>query len=45
MKEGENATEQFEIADNRSPNEVANSLKQMGYEAVWKDWDMMLNER
>ena len=42
--EGEHATVQFEIADNRSPAEVAARLEQMGYEAVWKDWESVLNE-
>ena len=42
--EGEHATVQFEIADNRSPAEVATRLEQMGYEPVWKDWEGALNE-
>jgi 2-iminoacetate synthase len=42
--EGEHATVQFEIADNRSPAEVAARLEQMGYETVWKDWESVLNE-
>ena len=42
--EGEHATVQFEIADNRSPAEVAARLEQMGYETVWKDWESALNE-
>ncbi|HUJ09960.1 MAG TPA: 2-iminoacetate synthase ThiH [Verrucomicrobiae bacterium] len=42
--EGEHATVQFEIADNRSPAEVAKRLDQMGYEPVWKDWEGALNE-
>src|ERR1017187_8587272 len=42
--EGEHATVQFEIADNRSPAEVAMRLEQMGYETVWKDWESALNE-
>ena len=33
------ATGQFEIADNRSPAEVATLVKSLGYEPVWKDWD------
>jgi len=41
--EGEHATVQFEIADNRSPAQVAAKLDAMGYEPVWKDWDMILN--
>lgn len=31
--------EQFSINDNRTPEEFAKSLKEKGYEAVWKDWD------
>jgi 2-iminoacetate synthase len=31
--------EQFEISDDRSPAEVADVLRQSGYEPVWKDWD------
>jgi 2-iminoacetate synthase len=42
--EGEHATVQFEIADNRSPAEVAARLGEMGYETVWKDWESVLNE-
>jgi 2-iminoacetate synthase len=33
------ATGQFEIADERSPAQVAALLKSCGLEAVWKDWD------
>jgi 2-iminoacetate synthase len=36
------ATGQFDIADTRSPEEVANTLKRLGYEPVWKDWDAAL---
>ncbi len=42
--EGEHATVQFEIADSRSPSEVATRLQEIGYEPVWKDWDLALNE-
>lgn len=41
--EGEFATVQFEIADNRSAKEVARRLEGMGYEAVWKDWEGVLS--
>ncbi len=34
-----NATEQFAIADERSPHEVAELLRRRGYDPVWKDWD------
>lgn len=33
------ATEQFNIADPRTPDEVAERLRHLGYEPVWKDWD------
>lgn len=42
--EGEHATVQFEIADERSPSDVAERLVAMGYEPVWKDWEGVLNE-
>jgi 2-iminoacetate synthase len=42
--EGEHASEQFEIADSRSPAEVARVLEDLGYEPVWKDWEAVLNE-
>lgn len=32
--------EQFEINDNRTPNEVAMMIMSQGYEPVWKDWDI-----
>jgi 2-iminoacetate synthase len=32
------ATEQFEVADLRSPAEVARRLRELGYDAVWEDW-------
>jgi 2-iminoacetate synthase len=34
-----NATRQFEIADGRSAAEVAERIRRLGYEPVWKDWD------
>ena len=33
------ATEQFGIADERSPAEVAKMLQKQGLDPVWKDWD------
>ncbi len=36
------ATGQFEIADERSPSEMADVLRGMGYDPVWKDWDAAL---
>jgi 2-iminoacetate synthase len=35
---GSDAEPQFEIADSRSPAEVAAVLRASGYEPVWKDW-------
>jgi 2-iminoacetate synthase len=32
------AEPQFEISDERSPTEVASSLRAAGYDPVWKDW-------
>ena len=32
--------EQFEISDERSPAEIAQMIKNQGYEPVWKDWDI-----
>ncbi len=37
------ATEQFVIADERSPAEIADVIRRLGYEPVWKDWDMALS--
>lgn len=31
--------EQFTVTDGRSPHAVAEEIRQMGYEPVWKDWD------
>ena len=36
------ATGQFDIADERSPGEVAEQIARAGYEPVWKDWDAAL---
>jgi 2-iminoacetate synthase len=36
------ATEQFEIADLRAPQEVADRLRELGYEPVWEDWSALL---
>ena len=37
-----NATGQFEIADARTSHEVADVIRRLGYEPVWKDWDAAL---
>jgi len=39
---GSGATVQFEIADQRSAELVAQQIRRMGYEPVWKDWDAAL---
>jgi 2-iminoacetate synthase len=36
------ATGQFQIADERPPQEVAALIRRLGYEPVWKDWDAAL---
>ncbi len=36
------ATGQFDIADDRSPEEIAAVISRLGYEPVWKDWDASL---
>lgn len=33
------ALKQFQISDERTPDEVAAEIRQLGYEPVWKDWD------
>ncbi|HEY7980751.1 MAG TPA: 2-iminoacetate synthase ThiH [Candidatus Eremiobacteraceae bacterium] len=35
------AGEQFELEDRRSPADVASSLRALGYEPVFKDWESM----
>lgn len=34
--------EQFEIDDDRTPEQIAQMIKGSGYEPVWKDWDIAL---
>jgi 2-iminoacetate synthase len=36
------ATQQFAIADERSPAEMSAHLRAAGFEAVWKDWDQAI---
>jgi 2-iminoacetate synthase len=36
------ATGQFDIADDRSPEDIAEVISRAGYEPVWKDWDAAL---
>lgn len=35
--------EQFAINDDRSPQDVVDSVRRNGYEPVWKDWDAVLD--
>ncbi|AGH82190.1 thiazole biosynthesis protein ThiH [Psychromonas sp. CNPT3] len=37
------ALQQFEISDDRSPQEMAAQVKKLGYEVVWKDWEQCLS--
>lgn len=37
------ALEQFEVSDNRTPQEVAAAIRKAGYETVWKDWDKVFD--
>ena len=37
------ATGQFEISDDRSPAEIAETLRRRGFDPVWKDWDQVLS--
>ncbi|MCL4787414.1 MAG: 2-iminoacetate synthase ThiH [Verrucomicrobia bacterium] len=39
---GRHATGQFDIADQRPAGEVAEHIRRLGYEPVWKDWDAAL---
>lgn len=40
--EGEHATGQFDISDDRPVGEVVEQLRRLGLEPVWKDWDAAL---
>ena len=42
MNHPTNATGQFNIADERTAGEVAERIRKLGYEPVWKDWDAAL---
>ena len=44
IADSEIATGQFEISDSRSPQEIADILRQHGLEPIWKDWDTALTE-
>jgi 2-iminoacetate synthase len=45
VTENARATGQFDIADERSPSEVAAVVQRLGFEPVWKDWDPALSSR
>lgn len=35
--------EQFEVTDSRTPQQVAASIRELGYDVVWKDWDKVFD--
>ena len=37
------ALEQFEVTDSRTPLQVADEIRALGYEPVWKDWDKIFD--
>lgn len=37
------ALEQFTTTDERTPHDVAEAIKNRGYQPVWKDWDVSLS--
>lgn len=37
------ALEQFHVSDERTPLEVAAEISALGYDPVWKDWDMIFD--
>jgi 2-iminoacetate synthase len=43
--QADTATRQFSIADERSAHEMAECIRRLGYEPVWKDWDAALTTR
>ncbi|OHB51524.1 MAG: thiamine biosynthesis protein ThiH [Planctomycetes bacterium GWF2_41_51] len=42
--EKEQSLQQFEVADDRTPAQVAAMLNSIGLEPVWKDWDKAFNK-
>ena len=38
------ALEQFEVTDQRTPDDVCASIRSHGYEPVWKDWDAVFDK-
>lgn len=41
-KSAPEATEQFALSDERSPRMIADRIRELGYEPVWKDWEECL---
>lgn len=37
------ALEQFEVTDHRTPKAVTQSIREGGYDVVWKDWDRIFD--
>lgn len=37
--EDDHELEQFKVTDGRTPAQVADEIRSLGYEPVWKDWD------
>lgn len=37
------ALEQFHVTDERSPKQVADDIRRLGYDVVWKDWDSVFD--
>ena len=35
--------EQFEVSDERTPEQISQMIKANGYEPIWKDWDQSLH--
>ena len=33
---------QFDVSDDRTSDEIQKSIRDKGFEAVWKDWDQCL---
>ena len=40
--QSDEALEQFEVNDARSPAQVAAMIRARGFDPVWKDWDAVL---
>lgn len=35
--------EQFEVSDDRTPEEIVNMIRSENYEVIWKDWDKVMS--